>query len=137
MAPASKDAPFKFEFIFNSESGKYDEIKANPQVNIAVSTNWISVAGEAKITNDVERIKQIWNPLTASWFGKLDEKHDGSPTDPRVQLITVEPSEIRYWYKTQTSIGQLVNVVYSAATGKTANPGYLRTLTKSELAQAK
>ena len=35
MAPASKEAPFVFEFIFNSESGKYDELKEHPKVNVA------------------------------------------------------------------------------------------------------
>ena len=51
--------------------------------------------------------------------------------------LQVVPNEIRYWYQTQTQIGALANVVTSAVTGKTANPGYLRSLSKSELAQAK
>lgn len=37
------------------------------------SSNWISAAGEAKISNDVARIKEIWNPMIAAWFGKIDE----------------------------------------------------------------
>jgi hypothetical protein len=74
----------------------------------------------------------------SSGFGDLkDGVHTGGPEDPRVQLIKVEPYEvrgqiirrfriarlisskwqIRYWYKTRTSVGQLVDVAVSAATG--------------------
>lgn len=61
---------------------------------------------------------EIFNPMVSAWFGDLgDGVHDGTATDPRVELIVVEPTEIRYWKKTQTNLGQLANVVVSAATG--------------------
>jgi hypothetical protein len=56
--------------------------------------------------------------MVSAWFGDLgDGVHDGTAADPRVELIVVEPTEIRYWKKTQTNLGQLANVVVSAATG--------------------
>lgn len=71
MAPASKEAPFVFEYLANSESGKFDEVENDNKVNIAVydtsSTNWISVAGEATISNDKARIKEIFNPMIKAW----------------------------------------------------------------------
>ena len=36
MAPASKEAPFVFEFIANKESHKFDEIEAHSEVNVSV-----------------------------------------------------------------------------------------------------
>lgn len=61
---------------------------------------------------------EIFNPLVSAWFGDLgDGVHDGSAEDPRVELIVIEPTEIRYWKATQTKIGQLANVVTSAVTG--------------------
>jgi len=142
MAPASKEAPFVFEFLANAESGKFDEMEHDKKVNISVydssSTNWISVAGKASITADESRIKEVWNPAVSAWFGDLgDGTHTGQPGDPRIQLIKVEPYEIRYWYMTRTQVGQLVDIAFSAVTGQTANPGVLRTLSKSELDQVK
>lgn len=62
---------------------------------------------------------EIFNPMVSAWFGDLgDGVHDGTAEDPRVELIVVEPTEIRYWKKTQTNVGQLVNVAVSAVTGK-------------------
>ena len=75
MAPASKEGPYLFEFIANSESGKFDEVEGESQVNVSVydksSTNWLSVAGNASISNDKSRIKEIFNPMVSAWFGDL------------------------------------------------------------------
>lgn len=61
MAPASKAAPFVFEFIANSESGKFDEVDSHSQVNVSFydqgTTDWISVAGKAHSSSDKARIK--------------------------------------------------------------------------------
>merc|ERR1712225_97941 len=121
MAPASKEAPFVFEFLANAESGKFDELQQSEKVNIAVydtnSTNWISVAGDASTSTDQSRIEEIFNPAISAWFGDLgDGKHTGKPGDPRIQLI---------------------NVAVSAVTGQTANPGVLRNISQSELQQAR
>lgn len=127
------------------------------------TTAWISASGKASISTDKARIKgvyprqmsrpclempvwltfspslaylliEIWNPIVSAWFGDLkDGVHDGSADDPRVQLLVVEPESLRVWVQQQTSIGQLANIVTSAVTGKTANPGALRTITKAEL----
>ena len=72
MAPASKEAPFVFCFVANSESGKFDELKeGGEKVNVSVydksSTNWVSVAGEAKINTDKARIKEVFNPMVSAW----------------------------------------------------------------------
>lgn len=46
---------------------------------------------------DVETIKEMWSPNLKSWFGDLkDGKHMGDWDDPRVAVIQVVPSEIRY-----------------------------------------
>jgi len=144
MAPASKEAPHVFCFVANSESGKFDEIEhsEDSKVNVSIydksSTNWVSVAGNVKINTDKARIHEVFSPATAAWFGDLkDGVHDGTADDPRVQLIEVIPYEIRYWYQTQTTVGALANIATSAVTGKVANPGYLRSLTKAELEQTK
>lgn len=67
MAPASKTAPFSFEFIANSESGKFDEVDSHSEVNVSFydqsTTDWISVAGNAHASSDKARIKGKQDPV--------------------------------------------------------------------------
>ncbi|QRW08523.1 pyridoxamine 5'-phosphate oxidase family protein [Ceratobasidium sp. AG-Ba] len=92
-----------------------------------------NVTGTATLSQDREKIKKLWSPLTKAWFGDLgDGVHKGDENDPRVELIDVAPTEIRYWYSKQTKVSAAVEVVASAVTGKVATPGELRTITKQE-----
>ncbi|GAA6061788.1 hypothetical protein JCM10212_001394 [Sporobolomyces blumeae] len=140
MSPASHQG-LVFSFIANRESGKFDELANDPNVNVSFSdpssSDWASVAGKAKIVTDVDAIKKLWNPMLKSWFGAIDKEHNGEPGDDRIAIIEVIPSEIRYWLKTRTSIGQTFEVVKGAITGETAAPGVLRTIAGSELELAR
>jgi len=65
--------------------------------------------------------------MISPFFGNLkDGKHDGSKDDPRVCLIEVVPSEIRYWVSTSSIIGRTAGVAYGALTGKTKATGEFR-----------
>lgn len=96
MAVAKRTGP-DFLFLANNHSQKFDDLKANPEVNISfhdkTSQNWISVTGTATTTsNSDSRIKQVWSKMAAAWFGDLgDGVHDASPDDPRMTLIEVKP----------------------------------------------
>ncbi|KAH9942486.1 uncharacterized protein BXZ73DRAFT_97896 [Epithele typhae] len=140
MAPVSFSSPHQVALVFlaNRVSHKFDEIQHDAHVNVSFcdpsTTNWASFAGTAKISQDREKIKQHWNPMTAAWFGDLgDGTHKGDHTDPRVAVIEVIPDEIRYWTATRGAVGRAVDVAVSAATGKTATPGELRMITKDEI----
>jgi general stress protein 26 len=61
------------------------------------TTDWVSISGKAKVSEDRERIKSVFHPSTKAWFGDLgDGVHTGGAEDPRVSLIEVLPSEVRY-----------------------------------------
>ncbi|SCV69960.1 BQ2448_1354 [Microbotryum intermedium] len=140
MSPAS-DKGLVFVFIANNESGKFDDLDHDENVNISFSdpstTNWASVSGTAKTISDPESIKPYWTSDLKGWFGDLGGEKNGSYTDPRVSAIEVQPSEINYWVATRTSIGQMLEVAKSALTGDTAAPGHLRTISGSDLEVAK
>lgn len=136
MHPASKKG-LVFEFIANNHSGKFEEINKDHSCNVSFydtsSTDWVSVAGEAKIINDHEEIKKIWSPSIKAWFGDLgDGKHTGNYDDPRVSAIQVKPTEIRYWHA-KSKLSQTVEIAKARVTGNTAAPGVLRVLDSSEL----
>ncbi|KAB5591250.1 Protein bli-3 [Ceratobasidium theobromae] len=139
MAPASPVDGLHFTFFANSESHKTDEMETDPHVNVSFfepgSNSWVSVSGTAKVMRDKKRTKELWNPFVRAWFGDLgDGIHKGDENDPRVVLIDVTPTEIRYWHSTRTKIGATIEVATSAITGKVATPGELRVITPQELA---
>ena len=69
-----------------------------------------------------------------SFFGDLkDGKHDGSKDDPRVCLIEVVPSEIRYWVSTSSTITRAAGTAYGALTGKARAPGEFRVIADTEV----
>ncbi|KAM0749353.1 hypothetical protein T439DRAFT_315583 [Meredithblackwellia eburnea MCA 4105] len=141
MTPAS-DKGLVFSFVANQDSGKFDDLQSNPQVNVSwsdpSSTDWVSAAGKASVLTDVETIKAFWTPTLKSWFGDLkDGKHTGDWNDPRVAVIQVVPAEIRYWHRTESTLTQTFEVVKGAITGDTASPGVLRVITASELELAR
>ncbi|GAA5866956.1 hypothetical protein JCM1840_005919 [Sporobolomyces johnsonii] len=141
MSPASSQG-LVFSFIANTDSGKFDELEHDENVNVSWSdpstTDWASAAGRAKVIKDVEVIKKLWHPALKAWFGdKKDGVHTGEPEDPRVAVLEVIPSEIRYWVKTRTSLGQTVEVLKGAVTGETASPGHLRVISAKDLELAR
>ncbi|RDX42075.1 hypothetical protein OH76DRAFT_1363429 [Lentinus brumalis] len=140
MAPAGPVGPTQVTVVFiaNKVSHKLDEIENDSHVNVSFydpsTTNWASYSGIAKISQDKEKIEKHWSSATSAWFGDLgDGVHKGDRNDPRVAVIEVIPDEIRYWIATRGKVGQAVDIAVSAATGKTAAPGELRTITKDEI----
>lgn len=77
----------------------------------------------------IDRLNRI-----TSFFGDLkDGKHDGSKDDPRVCLIEVVPSEIRYWVSTSSAITRVAETAYGALTGKASAPGEFRIIADAEV----
>jgi general stress protein 26 len=143
-------------FIANNASNKFDELKHDSNVNVSFydqkTTGWASVSGIAKVTQDKELIKKFWSPMfvpfsllgdigpadsldrISSFFGNLkDGKHDGTKNDPRVCLLEVVPSEIRYWVSTSSTISRTAEIAKGALTGKAKAPGEFRIITDTEV----
>ncbi|TFK25175.1 hypothetical protein FA15DRAFT_680304 [Coprinopsis marcescibilis] len=140
MNPASRpeENGLTLVFLANNVSHKFEEIQTDSHVNISfidhASSNWASICGKARVSQNQDEIRRYWTSATTAWFGDLkDGVHKGNETDPRVSLIEVVPDEIRYWYVTKGKIGRALEVGVGAATGKTASPGELRTISKDEI----
>jgi len=140
MSPCRPIEPTQIDlfFIANNASHKFDELKYDSNVNVSFydqkTTGWASVSGTAKVTQDKELIKKFWSPMITSFFGDLkDGKHDGTQNDPRVCLIEVIPSEIRYWVSTSSAVGRTAEIAYGALTGKAKAPGEFRIISDAEI----
>ncbi|KAH7108259.1 hypothetical protein BKA62DRAFT_15955 [Auriculariales sp. MPI-PUGE-AT-0066] len=136
MRPTTWDS-LVFTFVFNNVSHKAEEIESDSHVNLSFfdqsSTNWVSVAGIAKISNDPIKIKENWSAFMSGYFGKVDAEHKGDSSDPRVSLIEVTPVNIRYWIATSGKIVRAATTAVSAITGSGSPPGELHIMTEEEI----
>ncbi|GJJ06437.1 hypothetical protein Clacol_000629 [Clathrus columnatus] len=129
----------RFVFIANNASEKFGEIQNDEHVNLSFyeqsTTNWASVAGKARITQDRNFIKKYWSSLMAGYFNDMkDGIHKGDVDDPRVSAIEIIPIDIKYWIAHRGSVGRTMEVAVGALTGKGSAPGELRTINSEELA---
>ncbi|HSK69025.1 MAG TPA: pyridoxamine 5'-phosphate oxidase family protein [Candidatus Limnocylindria bacterium] len=88
-------------FVTKKDTAKYDEIRANPHVNVAfLGKGSVSLSGTAELVEDLALKKRLWN----NWLGKFfDLEYD----DPQLSLIKVIPESAEYW----ESVGKVKNVV--------------------------
>lgn len=131
------------DFIYhaNSESGKTDDLEANPDINLGFLNNtgeWASISGKASIESDREKVHKYYSPALKAWMGDLgDGKHDGGPDDPRIVLIKVKSSTIQYAVARKTAIGGAIELAKGVITGQAPQVNKLRHLSEEEVQQAR
>lgn len=129
-------------FHTNTESGKTDDLAADPHINISFlnsSGEWASVSGTAEILTDRSLVKKYYAPSLKAWVGDLgDGKHDGGPDDPRIGVILVKAKTITYAISpSSTVVGRGAQVVKGMVTGEAAQVHKLREVSEEDLLQCK
>jgi general stress protein 26 len=80
-------------FLTDKESHKEEEIEAFPNVALAFADagkhNYVAVTGRAALSNDREKIKEIFSVPAKAWWD--------SPDDPAIRLLVVTPKDAQYW----------------------------------------
>ena len=126
-------------FHTNTESGKTDDLKSDPKINIAFlnpTGEWASISGEADIVTDREMVRKYYSPALKAWLGDLEDgKHDGGPEDPRIGVIKVTAKTATYALATRTMLGRATEIAKGIVTGSSPNVNKLRELTEEELGQ--
>lgn len=111
-------------FLTSVDSNKVKEIAANPSVGVAFvdsgAETYVSIAGNARVSNDRARIAEFWNPFYKSWF-------DG-PDDPVIRVLDVTPASAEYWVTRGGKIVSLLSMFASTVTGKDLEAGENRTM---------
>ncbi|KAL8809349.1 MAG: hypothetical protein Q9223_007937 [Gallowayella weberi] len=128
-------------FHTNTESGKTDDLKSDPKINIAFlnpSGEWASVSGEAEIITDRDVVRKYYSPTLKAWLGDLgDGTHDGGPEDPRIAVIKVSAKTATYAITSKTMLGRGVEVAKGTITGSAPSVNKLRELSEDELKECK
>jgi general stress protein 26 len=78
-------------FVTRIETPKVDEIRDDDRVLVVLqgSSQYLSLAGEAKTIRDQALIHKLWSESWRVWFK--------DPNDANLALIQVKPHEAEYW----------------------------------------
>ncbi len=103
-------------FMSANDSHKNEEIKNDFAVQLLFQgssySDFMSLYGRAGITENKEKIKELWKPIMKTWFTEGID-------DPRISVIKVTPEEGYYWdTKHNMAIGLLKRIT-GAIIGKT------------------
>ena len=102
-------------FFTRKDTNKVHAIEHDQHVNLAYSEpdkqRYISVSGRARIVENKEKMKELWNPILKAWFP------DGLE-DPQISLISVSIDSAEVWDAPPSKMVQMVGFVKSIVTGK-------------------
>lgn len=125
-------------FMTSVESGKIDELIADPQVNLGYykdgTREYVSVSGLAHVTQDKAMIHELYAPDWKAWLGDEGGERDGGPDDPRIALIEVKAESAYYLKSTQPRLISLFSVAKALVTGNPPKAGDMGELDRAALA---
>ena len=126
-------------FMTSLETGKVEDLLADPEVNLAYykdgTREYVSVSGQARITQDRALVRELYEPDWKAWLGDEGGERNGGPDDPRIALIEVKAESAQYLKATQPRLVTLFEVARAAVTGEPPKAGDLGKLDKHELAR--
>ncbi len=102
-------------FFTDINSPKVQNLENDQHVNLAYARpedqKYISVAGNARIINDREKMKDLWTPIMKAWFPEGID-------DPNIGLICVEVESAELWDSPPSKVVQLAGMAKAMATGQ-------------------
>jgi general stress protein 26 len=137
MATQKRDPMADLWFVTDVETHKIEEIEQDPHVSIGYldhgSMEWVSVSGIATISQDREKIRELYEPDWRAWFGDEGGEKDGGPDDPRLALIKVDAQSAIYMKAKHSKPRMLFEVARGIVTGKEPDVGREERLSAEEL----
>lgn len=126
-------------FMTSVESGKIQELLADPHVNLGYykdgSREYVSVSGLAHVTQDKALIHQLYKADWKAWLGDEGAGRDGGPDDPRIALIEVKAESASYLRVKEPRVVTLFKLATSLVNGEPPNIGDVGQVQRDELAR--
>ena len=127
MATQKRAAGADLWFVTSRDSEKLIEIGEDPHVNLAYykdrTREWVSVSGTARIVDDREKVRELYQPDWRAWFGDAGGPNDGTPDDPRMVLIGVDIDQALFLELNKPQAVVLFEVVKGWLTGSDPDIG--------------
>lgn len=102
-------------FMTDEESGKLDEIRADPRASVVFSdgkSTHVVFAGKASVSSERAIIESLWSPAAETFY-------PAGPVDPDIRLIRFSPGTGELW-ESPGRIVSLFRMVAAVATGTSA-----------------
>jgi general stress protein 26 len=101
-------------FLTDRDADVAKDVREEPSVGLAYADNgastYVSVSGQAALSEDRARIEELWNPAMRAWWE--------GPDDPKIVAIDVRVLGAEFWDGPNSRIARLVSIAVSAATGR-------------------
>ena len=124
-------------FVTSIETHKVDELAGDPHVSLGYynpkTSEWVSVSGTARLSQDRAKIHELYQPDWRAWFGDEGGNRDGGPDDPRLALVLVEAQTAHYMKSKHSRPVALFEVVKGMVTGDQPDIGREERLAGGEL----
>jgi len=103
-------------FLSATDSHKNAEIQQDPSVQLLFQggkySDFLTLYGEATISTDKNKIKELWEPILKTWFTEGEN-------DPRISVIRFTPTDGYYWDTKHGQVVAFAKQLVGAMLGKT------------------
>lgn len=107
-------------FFMSRSSGPVADLMAEPTVNVSYADPdkdvYVSVSGTARVVNDPDKIRELWNKASEAWFPE-------GPDDPDLALVMVNATHAHYWDIKENKLVQLLAMTKAVITGSVPKLG--------------
>jgi general stress protein 26 len=140
MATQKQAAGADLWFVTTEGTAKLRDVTEDPHVNLAYfksgSMEWISVAGMAKISQDREKIRELYATDWKAWFPEEGDPRHGTPDDPRMVLIGVTVHAAEFLEVNKPKPGIVFEIVKGWLTGTDPQLGEMHKLDEAHRPKA-
>lgn len=109
------DADGDLWFFTTKDSPKIEQIQREQHVNLAYADpkagTYVSINGVATLSQDRQRIDELWSPLQRAWF-------PAGKDDPQLMLLRVRVVQAQYWSQTEGWIRRAIGAARAALSGE-------------------
>ena len=116
MSVQKIDDEGNFWFLSSNDSHKNAELQTDQHVQLlfqgSAHSDFLNIYGVATVSEDKEKIKELWEPILKTWFTEGVDV-------PRISVIKVDPSEGYYWDNKHGNAIAFVKMMAGAVMGKT------------------
>ena len=106
-------------FFTSDDSQVAEDLYRQSVINISFSNPsdnvYVSMSGDAVLIKDLQKAKQLWNPMVKTWFPL------GS-NDPHLSLIKFSTYSAEYWDAHTNKMVELFAMAKAAITGNRTKP---------------
>lgn len=116
MAPQKVDDNGTIWFLSAKDSHKNLELQENPKAQLLFQgssfSNYLSLYGSVKISQNKTKIHELWQPTMKTWFTEGED-------DPRITVLEFIPTEGYYWDTKNGIAVATVKQLFGAIVGET------------------